>query len=135
MPPSPPLAPAPSEFHAHETVETDSDVYGTFDRPVVRDTDEQSHVVVRLWRSIGFAAVLMLLASFMLLQSYKEHENGQVLDVTRSESPQVSAGVAHKPVKNVVEPMDDMSTTLRQESESDGLSCSTVSSTSAQNSV
>ncbi|CAI5707197.1 unnamed protein product [Peronospora effusa] len=121
MPLSTPLASLPpdhSDFDAYETVETNSDAYGTFNGRVMPDTDEKSHVFIRFWRSLGFAALLVFLTSDMLFQSYNDPVNGKVLDVTRSKSPQVVSGVVHKTINDV----DEHMTTLSQTNESDGFS-------------
>ncbi|KAE8989934.1 putative glutamate carboxypeptidase [Phytophthora rubi] len=112
MPLSTPLASATAGRADHETPDSSSDAYGTFHGRVVPDVGERPRVSAKLWRSVGVAAVLLLLASYMLLQGHNEPVTSQVERVGEDDNPV-------EPVERVKE----SSTTLsHKKQKSDGLS-------------
>ncbi|GMF65889.1 unnamed protein product [Phytophthora lilii] len=89
MPLSTPLAsPAPGREaqDVRETLETSAEAYGTFYGRVEPEIRARPRVSTRLWRSVGLAALLLVLASYMLLQSRYEVVQGSETAVGASTS-------------------------------------------------
>ncbi|KAF4029774.1 Transferrin receptor-like dimerization domain [Phytophthora infestans] len=123
MPLSTPLAspgPTRSRYEDHEALEDASEVYGTFHGRVVPDIDGRSRVSSKLWRSVGFATLLLVLAGYMLLQSHYESVSGREELKTSSTSPLATSEI-HQKAPNEAQ----QTTTLshkHKDDESDGLS-------------
>ncbi|KAL4162121.1 hypothetical protein PRNP1_002669 [Phytophthora ramorum] len=114
---SPAVSPASSRgaYEAQETLENTAEVYGTFHGRVVPDIGERPRVSRKLWRSVGVATVLLLVASYMLLQSHYESTEGVDQGKRSSEGPWMAPEVQQK----------QQETTLshkHKKKESDGLS-------------
>lgn len=112
MPLSTPLASAAAGHEDHEATDN-PDIYGTFHGRVVPDVGERPRVPGKLWRSVGVAAVLLLLASYMSMQGHYEPAASQVERVGEAENPV-------EPVERV----EEATTTLSHKEQSDGLSSS-----------
>ncbi|KAG3247759.1 hypothetical protein PI124_g7554, partial [Phytophthora idaei] len=122
MPLSTPLA-SPgsvrSRYEDHETLEDASEAYGTFHGRVVPDIAERPRVSSKLWRSVGLATLLLVLASYMLLQSHYESVSGRKEGETSSASPLATPEAAQK-AQNQLQETATLSHTHKDKS--DGLS-------------
>ncbi|ETN14913.1 hypothetical protein PPTG_07161 [Phytophthora nicotianae INRA-310] len=124
MPLTTPLAspgPARTRYDDHETLEDPSEVYGTFHGREVPDIGERPHVSSKLWRSVGIATLLLVVASYMLLQSHYDSVRGREESKTSSISSLVAPEV-HQKAQNEVHETTTFSHKHKDQNESDGLS-------------
>ncbi|KAF1779184.1 Glutamate carboxypeptidase-like protein [Phytophthora cactorum] len=124
MPLSTPLAspgPVRSRYEDHETLEDALEAYGTFHGRVVPDIAERPRVSSKLWRSVGLATLLLVLASCMLLQSHYESVSGREEGETSSASPLATPEAAQK-AQNQLQETATLSHTHKDKDKSDGLS-------------
>ncbi|OWY95536.1 Glutamate carboxypeptidase, partial [Phytophthora megakarya] len=113
MPLSTPTSPA--RHSGYETLEDAAEAYGTFHGRVVPDVDERTRGSSKLWRSFGLATLFLVLASYMLLQSYYEPSNHQEKEITSATSP----SAAPEPIQKS---QNEFTTLSHKHEERDGLS-------------
>ncbi|KAF4323142.1 hypothetical protein BBO99_00002702 [Phytophthora kernoviae] len=113
-------APVRRVYDDHDALDAGSDIYGTFQGHIESSTVARPRSSSKLWRSFGIATVLLLVASYMLLQSYSEPSSSSVREGHTPKSSVAAPEAAHKSTEQ-----EDDTVTLshkHKSDESDGLS-------------
>ncbi|KAI9918204.1 hypothetical protein PsorP6_013307 [Peronosclerospora sorghi] len=99
-----------SNNEAQGTLEGNTEPYGTFHTRVLPNLPERTSVFSPLWRPIGFVLVVVVLLSFMLLQSGNEPSRGKTEDGRIPNKPVVSPQVDPKAANDALNVGEDTTT-------------------------